>query len=147
MRTARVYLGDPAFVKAPVAGLTVEGTMPRQLARRDRSRSARARRKHRAGQPGAARRPQHHAFFGGRHATATRWPTPTRSISATALGLVADGTGVLLNNELDDFAAKPGAPNAFGLVGGDANAPGPGKRPLSSMSPTIVFQRRPAVFW
>ena len=55
------------------------------------------------------------------------------------LGLVAEGTGILLNNELDDFAAKPGAPNAFGLVGGDANAPGPGKRPLSSMSPTIVF--------
>jgi gamma-glutamyltranspeptidase / glutathione hydrolase len=56
------------------------------------------------------------------------------------LGLVADGTGILLNNELDDFAAKPGAPNAFGLLGGSANAPGPGKRPLSSMSPTIVFK-------
>ena len=41
------------------------------------------------------------------------------------VGLIAEGTGVLLNNELDDFAAKPGAPNAFGLVGGDANAPGP----------------------
>ena len=54
------------------------------------------------------------------------------------LGLVAEGTGVLLNNELDDFAAKPGAPNAFGLVGGPANAPGPGKRPLSSMTPTFV---------
>jgi gamma-glutamyltranspeptidase / glutathione hydrolase len=53
------------------------------------------------------------------------------------LGLVADGTGILLNNELDDFAAKPGAPNAHGLLGGAANAPGPGKRPLSSMSPTI----------
>src|SRR5262249_5608314 len=56
------------------------------------------------------------------------------------VGMVAEGTGVLLNNELDDFAAKPGAPNAFGLVGGDANAPGPGKRPLSSMSPTIVLK-------
>src|SRR5213076_1280097 len=56
------------------------------------------------------------------------------------LGLVAEGTGILLNNELDDFAAKPGAPNAFGLVGGDANAPGPGKRPLSSMTPTIVLK-------
>src|ERR1700726_1652792 len=56
------------------------------------------------------------------------------------LGLVADATGVLLNNELDDFAAKPGAPNAYGLVGGDANAPGPGKRPLSSMTPTIVLK-------
>jgi len=59
---------------------------------------------------------------------------------AYGLGLVADGTGILLNNELDDFAAKPGAPNAYGLVGGEANAPGPGKRPLSSMTPTIVVR-------
>jgi len=56
------------------------------------------------------------------------------------VGLVAEGTGILLNNELDDFAAKPGAPNFFGLVGGAANAPGPGKRPLSSMTPTIVLR-------
>src|SRR5262249_19135851 len=56
------------------------------------------------------------------------------------VGLVAEGTGILLNDELDDFAAKPGAPNAYGLVGGDANAPGPGKRPLSSMTPTIVLK-------
>jgi len=56
------------------------------------------------------------------------------------LGLVAEGTGILLNNELDDFAAKPGAPNAYGLVGGAANAPGPRKRPLSSMAPTLVFR-------
>jgi gamma-glutamyltranspeptidase/glutathione hydrolase len=55
-------------------------------------------------------------------------------------GLVADGTGVLLNNELDDFAAKPGASNAFGLMGGDANAPEGNKRPLSSMTPTLVFK-------
>jgi gamma-glutamyltranspeptidase / glutathione hydrolase len=56
------------------------------------------------------------------------------------LGLVADGTGIMLNNELDDFAAKPGVANAFGLVGGAANAPGPDKRPLSSMTPTIVLK-------
>jgi gamma-glutamyltranspeptidase/glutathione hydrolase len=56
------------------------------------------------------------------------------------LGLIADGTGVILNNELDDFAAKPGVPNAYGLVGFEANAPGPGKRPLSSMTPTIVLK-------
>jgi gamma-glutamyltranspeptidase / glutathione hydrolase len=59
---------------------------------------------------------------------------------AYGLGLVAEGTGVLLNNELDDFAAAPGAPNAYGLTGGDANAPGGGKRPLSSMTPTIVLK-------
>ena len=56
------------------------------------------------------------------------------------VGLVAEGTGVLLNNELDDFAAKAYAPNAYGLVGADANAPGPGKRPLSSMTPTILLK-------
>jgi gamma-glutamyltranspeptidase / glutathione hydrolase len=56
------------------------------------------------------------------------------------LGLVAAGTGIMLNNELDDFAAKPGVPNAFGLVGGAANAPGPDKRPLSSMTPTVVLK-------
>jgi gamma-glutamyltranspeptidase/glutathione hydrolase len=56
------------------------------------------------------------------------------------VGLVAAGTGVLLNNELDDFTAKPGTGNAFGLVGFHANLPGPGKRPLSSMTPTIVLK-------
>jgi gamma-glutamyltranspeptidase / glutathione hydrolase len=56
------------------------------------------------------------------------------------VGLVAAGTGVVLNNELDDFAAKPEAPNAYGLIGYEANAPGPGKRPLSSMTPTIVLK-------
>jgi gamma-glutamyltranspeptidase/glutathione hydrolase len=56
------------------------------------------------------------------------------------VGLVAEGTGILLNNELDDFAAKAYAPNAYGLVGAEANAPGPGKRPLSSMTPTIVLK-------
>jgi gamma-glutamyltranspeptidase/glutathione hydrolase len=56
------------------------------------------------------------------------------------LGLVADGAGFLLNNEMDDFAAKPGAPNAFGLLGGAANAPAPRKRPLSSMAPSMMFR-------
>src|SRR5436190_862859 len=49
-----------------------------------------------------------------------------------------NGAGFLLNNEMDDFSAKPGVPNAYGLVGGEANAIAPGKRMLSSMSPTIV---------
>lgn len=55
-------------------------------------------------------------------------------------GIVAKGTGILLNNEMDDFSAKPGVPNAFGLLGGDANAVEAGKRPLSSMTPTLVFK-------
>jgi gamma-glutamyltranspeptidase/glutathione hydrolase len=56
------------------------------------------------------------------------------------LGMVAAGTGILLNNELDDFTAAAGASNAYGLVGYEANLPGPGKRPLSSMTPTIVLK-------
>lgn len=56
------------------------------------------------------------------------------------------GTGILMNNQMDDFSAQPGAPNYFGLVGAEANAVAPGKRPLSSMSPTIVFQNgRPII--
>ncbi|MDD8057883.1 MULTISPECIES: gamma-glutamyltransferase [Shewanella] len=55
-------------------------------------------------------------------------------------GLVAKGTGILLNNEMDDFSVKPGTPNGYGLIGGDANAVQGNKRPLSSMSPTIVMK-------
>jgi len=62
----------------------------------------------------------------------------------TAFGaqLVAGDTGIILNNEMDDFSAQPGVPNVYGLVGNEANAVAPGKRPLSSMTPTIVTRRR-----
>ena len=55
-------------------------------------------------------------------------------------GFLGEGGGFFLNNEMDDFSSKPGIPNAFGLVGNDANAIEPGKRPLSSMTPTIVLK-------
>jgi gamma-glutamyltranspeptidase/glutathione hydrolase len=55
-------------------------------------------------------------------------------------GVVVPGTGILLNDEMDDFAAAPGVPNAYGLVGGEANAIAPRKIPLSSMTPTIVTE-------
>ena len=54
-------------------------------------------------------------------------------------GIVASGTGIFLNNEMDDFSAKPGSPNAYGLIGGEANAVAPRKRPLSSMTPTLLL--------
>lgn len=57
-------------------------------------------------------------------------------------GVVTPGTGILLNDEMDDFAAAPGVPNAYGLVGGDANAIAPRKTPLSSMTPTIVTENK-----
>ena len=57
-------------------------------------------------------------------------------------GRVVEGAGFFLNNEMDDFSAKPGVPNAFGLIGNEANSIAPGKRPLSSMTPTIVLKER-----
>ena len=56
-------------------------------------------------------------------------------------GFVPPGTGVFMNNEMDDFSVQPGVPNLFGLVGGESNAIAPGKRPLSSMTPTIIRDR------
>ena len=72
---------------------------------------------------------------------AGNWVACTATIN-TSFGskVVIPGTGVVLNNEMDDFSVQPGVPNAFGLIGAEANAVGPGKRPLSSMSPTIVLQ-------
>jgi len=131
------YLGDPAFVTAPVATLMTKEYAAKQRASID---------------------PDH----------ATPWKdtlldTPVHEGSNTThfsvvdgngnavsntytlnypygVGLVAGGTGVLLNDELDDFTAALGASNAFGLVGFEANLPAPGKRPLSSMTPTIVLK-------
>jgi gamma-glutamyltranspeptidase/glutathione hydrolase len=132
------FLGDPAFVKVPVAGLISKRYAAEQRLAIDPQR-ARPAQEIRAGNP---------APYEGDNTT--HYSVIDAEGNAVAntytlnffygLGLVAEGTGILLNNELDDFAAKPGAPNAYGLVGGDANAPGPGKRPLSSMSPTIVFR-------
>lgn len=61
-------------------------------------------------------------------------------------GMSVDGAGFLLNNEMDDFSSKPGVPNTFGLIGGTANAIEAGKRPLSSMTPTLVFKDGEPVF-
>ncbi len=75
------------------------------------------------------------------------WVAITTTVN-TSFGskVVVPGTGVILNNQMDDFAIAPGTPNAFGLVGADANAIAPGKRPLSSMSPTIVCKNGEPVF-
>jgi gamma-glutamyltranspeptidase/glutathione hydrolase len=69
------------------------------------------------------------------------WVACTATIN-TSFGskVVIPGTGVVMNNQMDDFSAQPGVANAFGLVGAEANAVAPGKRPLSSMSPTLVFK-------
>jgi gamma-glutamyltranspeptidase/glutathione hydrolase len=75
------------------------------------------------------------------------WVAITATIN-TSFGskVIVPETGIILNNEMDDFAVEPGVPNAFGLVGADANSVEPGKRPLSSMSPTIVMRDEKPVF-
>ena len=132
------FLGDPDFVKVPVTGLTSKRYADTLRKRIDRER-ARSAAEIKLGKAN---------LFESDHTT--HFSVVDRDGNAVAntytlnfffgLGMVAEGTGVLLNNELDDFAAAHGVPNAYGLVGGDANAPGPRKRPLSSMTPTIVLK-------
>lgn len=132
------FLGDPDFVQVPVMGLLSKRYAAALRARIDPERARPAREI----RPGA--------LLGREGDNTTHYSVVDAAGNAVAntytlnfsygLGLVADGTGILLNNELDDFAAKAGVPNAYGLLGGDANAPGPRKRPLSSMSPTIVLR-------
>ena len=132
------FLGDPDFVQVPAMGLVSKRYAERLRARIDLARAKPAREI----KPGALLGPEpdqttHYSVVDADGNAVANTYTINFSYG---LGLVAEGTGILLNNELDDFAAKPGVPNAYGLLGGDANAPGPGKRPLSSMSPTIVLK-------
>ncbi len=129
------YLGDPDFVAVPVAQLThpYYGAALRNTIRLDRATPS-------ASLPGALPPLQgsdttHFSILdreGNRVAA-------TLSINYPfGAAFVPPGSGVLLNDEMDDFSVKPGVPNVYGLVGGEANAIAPGKRPLSSMSPTFV---------
>ncbi|MEA2874815.1 MAG: gamma-glutamyltranspeptidase / glutathione hydrolase [Hyphomicrobiales bacterium] len=132
------YLGDPAFTSVPVASLIAKkyAAELRKGISVDRARPAADVRRVDPAPPEGDQTTHFSVVDKDGNAVAD---TYTLNFSY-GLGLVAEGTGVLLNNELDDFAARPGAPNAFGLVGGAANAPASGKRPLSSMAPTIVLK-------
>ena len=132
------YLGDPDFVKVPVRGLTSKGYAARLRAEisPDRARPAREI---------AADRPQPYESDQTTHFSVVDEAGNAVSNTYTlnipyGCGLVVEGAGFLLNDELDDFTAKAGDANVYGLIGSEANLPGPGKRPLSSMSPTMVFK-------
>jgi gamma-glutamyltranspeptidase/glutathione hydrolase len=131
------YLGDPAFVSAPVATLISKDYAARQRAGIDLDRATPWTDALSATPPREGDNTTHFSVVDSLGNAVSNTYTLNYSYG---LGLVADGTGVLLNNELDDFTAAPGAANAYGLVGFEANLPGPGKRPLSSMSPTIVLK-------
>jgi gamma-glutamyltranspeptidase/glutathione hydrolase len=130
------YLGDPAFVSAPVANLISKDYAAKQRASIDLEHATPSVALS-AAQPREGSNTTHFSVVDSLGNAVSNTYTLNFSYG---VGLVADGTGVLLNNELDDFTAAPGASNAYGLVGFEANLPGPGKRPLSSMTPTIVLK-------
>jgi gamma-glutamyltranspeptidase / glutathione hydrolase len=132
-----VYMGDPDSVKMPMARLTSK-QYAAALRAQIGARATPAADIH-AGTPAESEGRNTTHFSVIDHDGNAVSNTTTLNFSY-GLGLVADGTGVLLNNELDDFTAKPGTANAYGLVGFNANLPGPNKRPLSSMTPTIVLK-------
>ena len=132
------FLGDPASVRAPLPRLLSKTYAAQLRARIDPAHATPASEIRAEEQPAREGGNTTHFSVVDRFGNAVA-NTTTLNFSY-GVGLIADGTGILLNNELDDFAAKPGAPNAYGLVGGAANAPGRGKRPLSSMTPTIVLK-------
>ncbi|WP_375414300.1 gamma-glutamyltransferase [uncultured Bradyrhizobium sp.] len=131
------YLGDPAFVDAPVSTLIAKHYAAKQRAGIDPRRATPWTEALPAVPPREGGNTTHFSVVDGRGNAVSNTTTLNFSYG---MGLVADGTGVLLNNELDDFTATPGASNAYGLVGFESNLPGAGKRPLSSMAPTIVLK-------
>ncbi|REC96627.1 gamma-glutamyltransferase [Kushneria indalinina] len=130
------YLGDPAFFDVPVEALTSK----------DYARELRAQISLEKATPSEAIGPGNITPYESNETT--HYSVADDSGLAVAntytlnfsygSGIAVDKAGFLLNNEMDDFSAKPGVPNAFGLIGGEANAVEPGKRMLSSMTPTIV---------
>ncbi|MDE5444522.1 gamma-glutamyltransferase [Bradyrhizobium sp. CSA207] len=132
------YLGDPAFVNAPIDTLIAKDYAARLRATISTSRATPSSKLVSAGaSPREGSNTTHFSVVDARGNAVSSTYTLNFSYG---VGLVAEGTGVLLNNELDDFTAAVGASNAYGLVGFEPNLPGPGKRPLSSMSPTIVLK-------
>jgi gamma-glutamyltranspeptidase/glutathione hydrolase len=133
------WLGDPDFTKVP-RGLVAKDYAAR-LAKQIRMDRTAVVPQH--GTPESATEDvfqKHTTHFSTADAEGN-WVACTATIN-TSFGckVVVPGTGVVLNNQMDDFSAQPGATNYFGLIGAEANAIAPGKRPLSSMSPTIVLK-------
>ena len=133
------YLGDPDFVKIAVARLTDPDYAAglRAGIRSDRATPSDS-------LPGAVPLPggNHTTHFSVLDSAGNRVAATMSTNFPFGSGFMVPGTGVLLNDEMDDFSAKSGTPNVYGLVGAEANAIAPGKRPLSSMTPTFLENER-----
>lgn len=128
------YLGDPDFVKVPVSNLISPAYVARRAAEVDPDKPSPTK----AVVPGLEKPQTTHFSIVDRWGNAV---SNTYTLNGWfGSGVVVEGAGFILNDEMDDFSAKPGAPNMFGVVGGSANAIAPHKRPLSSMSPTILVK-------
>jgi gamma-glutamyltranspeptidase/glutathione hydrolase len=138
------YMGDTDFVNVPIAGLIDKRYAERQRSGINMERASTSA-EVRAGQPmGAESLETTHFTVVDADGNAVS-NTYTLNLGYGS-GVTAKGTGVLLNNEMDDFAAKPGTPNAFGLIQSEKNAVAPRKRPLSAMTPTFVL-RKDGTLW
>ncbi|MBA9075643.1 gamma-glutamyltransferase [Rufibacter quisquiliarum] len=130
------YLGDPDFFQVPVDKLLAPAYL------RQRMSSLQMQNATPSDQIMAGKLLAYESDQTTHYSIVDKWGNAA-SITTTLNGnygskVVVEGAGFLLNNEMDDFSAKPGVPNMFGLIGGEANAIAPGKRMLSSMTPTIV---------
>jgi len=132
------HLGDPEFWKVPVTKLTSK-SYAMKIAQLIDVKKARTASQIGPGDPKLheGRNTTHFSVMDSKGNVVSNTYTINLAYGS---GIVAEGTGILWNNEMDDFSAKPGVANSFGLIGGAANAIEPGKRPLSSMTPTIVFK-------
>ena len=130
------YLGDTDFVDVPLAGITSKG-YAEELRSQIRMDAATPSESIAPGNPlpYESNETTHFSIADGNGLAVSNTYTINFSYGS---GIVVDGAGFLLNNEMDDFSAKPGVPNAYGLIGGEANKVEPNKRMLSSMTPTIV---------
>ena len=133
------YMGDTDFVKVPIAGL-IDKSYAENLRRTIDPQRASNSAEVRAGRPAGfeSEETTHFTVVDGAGNAVSNTYTLNNSYGSA---VVARGTGILLNNEMDDFAAKPGTPNLYGLIQGERNAVAPGKRPLSAMTPTFVLRK------
>jgi len=138
------YMGDSDFVKVPVAGL-IDKAYAAKLRSNISTERASTSAEVRAGRPAGyeSEETTHFTVVDAEGNAVANTYTLNNSYGSAA---VAKGTGMLLNDEMDDFAAKPGTPNMYGLIQGERNAVAPRKRPLSAMTPTIVL-RKDGSFW
>jgi gamma-glutamyltranspeptidase/glutathione hydrolase len=140
-------LGDPAFNDLPLEKLVSKPYLEAMLATIDPHKATKSTMlmpealRRPASDAGVAPAPKNTSHLSVIDAVGNAVSMTTTVNTAFGSCLVAKGTGILLNNQMDDFASAPGVPNSYGLVQGEANSIAAGKVPLSSMTPTLVFQK------